>query len=207
MEQTFKIESRIKIQLDFPQRTSNNSALVRPKYHSGVIELKENDSSDSLKNDNKLKIRPFLAETEKEEPNDPVNESKSLCMRQSSHSFQVLPYDSPARKRNEDPTVSCRICLMEENEEDPMVIKCMCKGTVGKMHKSCLIKYIKLKLFQNKEVKCDVCNEKIAYSSKEVREFRSKSLISNISSFLCKHMFFTTLTGSILLLIYYMFSL
>lgn len=64
---------------------------------------------------------------------------------------------------------TCRICLLEESEEDdPLINPCKCQGSVGFIHIECLKKWLDSKLVTKvyaylivhsfKDLKCEICN-------------------------------------------------
>ena len=187
-----------------PNRLSYNLANGKPDFRTNFVELKPLKRSDTNRNEKNHKIiSEILRDPEHIKHLEPHNSSNSVIVRQGSNSFQVLAYDSPAVRRKESATNICRICLMEDNEEDPVVKRCLCKGTIGPMHKSCLIRYIKSKIEIDKEVKCDLCKEKLVYVYEDVKKFDCRLLTCNLLSIFLKYSIISVIVGFILYLIYY----
>jgi len=64
----------------------------------------------------------------------------------------------------------CRICLEEENCNDPIIVRCDCKGC--SIHNSCLKKWI----LKKGNIKCEICKKNftgidVTYENKEMGEF------------------------------------
>ena len=49
----------------------------------------------------------------------------------------------------------CRFCFEEGTPDDPLIVSCKCSGTIGKVHKSCLRKWI----LEKRHLSCEICDE------------------------------------------------
>ena len=207
MEYPFQNEQNLKLKIKDSGQKSLKLSNVKTDFRTNFIQLKPFKRSDTVCIEtNHNIITEILCDPENVHHLEPHNESKNVIIRQGSNSFQVLAYDSPALRKIQDTTIICRICLMEDNENDPVVKRCLCRGTVGPIHKSCLINYIKSKIDIEKEVRCDLCKEKLVFVYKEVKEFSCQLLMRNLFSILLKYSIITAVVGFILYLIYYFFN-
>ncbi|KAK0429106.1 hypothetical protein QR680_011195 [Steinernema hermaphroditum] len=70
--------------------------------------------------------------------------------------------DTKATDEDEKVQKSCRICY----QEDDLVSPCLCRGTLGYVHSSCLTLWLKKK--GTGEMRCDVCRHMLQMAEKEV---------------------------------------
>ena len=77
--------------------------------------------------------------------------------------------------RVNDPTVTCRICFIEDCPNDPLISICKCLGSIQYIHVNCLQSWILSKLSPGEEdpalkflksIYCELCKNKLPYQLK-----------------------------------------
>ena len=65
----------------------------------------------------------------------------------------------------------CRYCFLDIDPESELIVFCKCNS---KVHRDCLIKWIKVKPFQNKKdlLHCEICREKYCIPLENIVEKR-----------------------------------
>lgn len=116
---------------------------------------------------------PSATGIEKEESDEGTSVE---CSESKLAGAESLDNVASSDKNKEKVEEECKFCFEPGTSEDELVVPCKCRGTIGKVHKSCLRNWI----LEKQHINCEICHE--PYQTDE-------TVLSAEESLACRHAF------------------